>query len=114
MSIDEEFVALMDRTLLSLDRTGVNGLPLRFFVRGFGPPLLDAVEAVGRVAVEPDGGGVGAMLTVLAETVGIVAAAVCSTPVGSCEDLYWLSWDEQPGNGGLSVIDLPLLKVLSH
>jgi hypothetical protein len=74
-------------------------LPLRFFVRGFGPPLLDAVEAVGRVAMEPDGGGVGAMLTVLAETVGIVAAAVCSTPVGSCEDLYWLSWDERPGNG---------------
>ena len=87
-------------------------LPLGF-VRGFGPPLLDVVEAVGRVAVEPDGGGVGAMLTVLAGTVGVVAAAACSTPVGSCEDLYWLLWDERPGNGGLSVIGLPLLKVLS-
>ncbi len=84
-------------------------LPLGF-VRGFGPPLLGVVEAVGRVAVEPDGGGVGAMLTVLAGTVGVVAA---STPVGSCEDLYWLLWDERPGNGGLSVIGLPLLKVLS-
>ena len=48
------------------------------------------------MAVEPDGGGVGAMLTVLAGTVGVVAAAACSTPVGSCEDLYWLLWDERP------------------
>jgi len=83
------------------------------FVRGFGPPLLDVVEAVGRVAVEPDGGGAGAMLIVLAGTVGLVAVAACSAPVGSCEDLYWLLWDEQSGNGGLSVIGLPLLKVLS-
>ena len=86
-------------------------LPLGL-VRGFGP-LLDVVEVVGRVAVELDGGRVGAMLTDLAGTVGVVAAAACSTPVGSCEDLYWLLWDERPGNGGLSVIGLPLLKVLS-
>ena len=64
-------------------------LPLGL-VRGFGPPLLDVVEAVVRVTVEPDGGGVGAMLTVLAGTVGVVAAAACSTPVGSCKDLDWL------------------------
>jgi hypothetical protein len=51
------------------------------------------------VTVEPDGGGVGAMLTVLAGTVGVVAAAACSTPVGSCKDLDWLLWDERPGNG---------------
>ncbi len=29
MSIDEDFVTLMDRTLVSLDRTGVNGFTLR-------------------------------------------------------------------------------------
>lgn len=39
------------------------------------------VEAVGRVVVEPDV-GVAAMLTVLAGTVGAVAAAACSTPAG--------------------------------
>ena len=50
-------------------------LPLGL-VRGFGP-LLDVVEVVGRVAVELDGGRVGAMLTDLAGTVGVVAAAAC-------------------------------------
>ena len=60
-------------------------LPLGF-VRGLGPPVLLGAAEAGRGVVEPDG-GVGAMLTVLAGALGVVAAAACSTPAGSCEDL---------------------------
>ncbi len=64
MGIDEDLVSLVDRTLVSLDWSGVNSFTL-WISTGIGPPIPDAAEAAGRVVAEPDG-GIAAMLKVLA------------------------------------------------
>ena len=80
MSIDKNLVTLVNRTLVSLDWSGVNSFTLRIG-SGIWAAGTRRGRGVGRVAVEPDV-GVAAMLTVLAGTVGVVAAAACSTPAG--------------------------------
>ena len=81
-------------------------------MRGLGPVEVAAMDA-GRGELELEVGvGDGLNVTALVEVVGVIAAAACSSPL-SFEDEYWLLEGRAVYGGLLSVVGLPLLKVLS-